>query len=147
VTYDELEQLDASEAVVMVDMAGSAEITLRLHNHYRDNMTFSSKVGATHYEEAGGGEGMLEGDGDLPGAKPEFFFAPSQAQKRSADWGPGEMERRMGASFVAFRQFCDSWLTVERHYGPEAVQAAYQAVLTGRQSPRNGCIISLWDQD
>ena len=146
VSYDELEQLDASESVAMVDMAGSAEITLRLHNHYRDNMKFSSKVGATHYEEAGGSDGLLEGDESLPGPKPEFFFAPSQAQKRAADWGPLEMEHRMGSSFVAFRQFCDSWLTVERHYGPESAQAAYQAVLAGRQPPQNGCIISLWDQ-
>ena len=112
VTYDELEQLDAGEAVVMVDMAGSADITVRLHN----------KAGATHYEETGATEGM-------PGAEPEFFFAPAQAQKRAGDWGPGEIERRMGASFVAFRKFCDGWLKVERHYGPEAVQTAYQAVL------------------
>jgi len=139
VTYDEIEQLDASEPVVMVDMAGSADLTLRLHNHYRDNMKFSSKVGATHFEEAGATEGM-------PGAEPEFFFAPAQAQKRTGDWGPGEIEKRMGASFVAFRQFCDAWLNVERHYGPEAAQAAYQAVLAGRQPPANGCIISLWDQ-
>ncbi len=145
VTYDEVGQLDAGEAVVMVDMAGSADLTLQLHTHYGDNMRFSSKVGATHYEEAGGGDGLLEGDAGLPGAKPEFFFAPSQAQKRASDWGPGEIEQRMGASFVAFRKFCDNWLQVERHYGAEAVQAAYQAVLAGRQPPQNGCIISLWD--
>jgi len=139
VTYDDIEQLDNSEPVVMVDMAGSADLTLRLHNHFRDNMKFSSKVGATHYEEAGATEGM-------PGAEPEFFFAPGQAQKRTADWGPGEIEKRMGASFVAFRQFCDGWLKIDRHSGATASRAAYQAVLAGRQPPANGCIISLWEQ-
>ena len=144
-TYDQLDQLDAAEPVVMVDMAGSPDITRRLHQHYGDNMRFSSKVGATHHEETG--DGLLDGDAGLPGARPEFFFAPTQAQKRAADWAPGELERRMGASFVGFRRFCDGWLSIARHYGPEAVQAAYQAVLAGRQPPQQGCIISLWDQD
>jgi hypothetical protein len=53
----------------------------------------------------------------------------------------------MGESFVAFRQFCDGWLTVVRHWGPDAALGAYRQVLEGRQSPREGCIISLWDAE
>ena len=139
-SYDQIASLDATEAAVLVDMAGSAAITSQLHHHYGEQMRYSCLIGATHYQEAGATEG-------LPGATPEFFFAPAQAQKRSAEWGPGEIERRMGESFVAFRQFCDGWLRVVRHWNPDAALAAYAQVLEGRQSPREGCIVSLWDAD
>jgi len=54
----------------------------KLHNHLGENMVRSIGVGATHWEERRGG-------GDMPGAKPEFFFAPAQIGKRNKDWGPG----------------------------------------------------------
>ena len=41
-------------------------------------------VGATHFDDTPRAS-------DLPGAKPEFFFAPSQIQKRAAEWGPANI--------------------------------------------------------
>ena len=64
-----------------------------IHNHFGDQLRFSSKVGATHYEEMTGG---LEGSGEtLPGAEPVFFFAPAQIEQRNADWGAGEVMKRL----------------------------------------------------
>lgn len=139
-SYDDIDQLDASRGAVLVDMAGNADVVARVHNHYGDNLRFSSKIGATHHEDLGSTD-------NLPGAVPEFFFAPAQAQKRTGDWGPGEIEKRMGASFVAFREFCDSWLTVQRYFGEDGATSTYQRVLQGQVAPSEGCIVSLWPHE
>ena len=136
VTYDQLAQLDASEPVVMVDMAGSTQILSELHHHYGDNMKYSCRIGATH----------LEGFGELPampGATPEFFFAPGHLQSRSKELGAVEFMMRLGGAYVAFRQFCDEWMRVEYSQGSSAAEAAYQKVLAGQADPATGQIISL----
>ncbi|NCF18819.1 MAG: DUF2855 family protein [Haliea sp.] len=135
-TYDQIGSLDGSEPVVMVDMAGSTGILSDLHHQYGDNMKYSCRIGATHLE----GFGPVEG---LPGATPEFFFAPAHLQTRSRELGAGEFMMRLGSAYVGFRQFCDSWMRVEQSYGPEAVAQVYQQVLAGKSDPASGQIISL----
>jgi len=136
VTYDQVASLDGSEPVVMVDMAGSAQILSDLHHRYADNMKYSCRIGATHLE----GFGPVD---NLPGATPEFFFAPGHLQSRSRELGGAEFMMRLGGAYVGFRQFCDSWLRIERSTGPEAVEAVYQRVLAGKADPACGKIISL----
>ncbi|RLQ22647.1 DUF2855 family protein [Seongchinamella sediminis] len=136
VTYERLATLDANSPVVMVDMAGSARILSELHHHYGDNMKHSCRIGATHLE----GFGPLE---ELPGARPEFFFAPEHLQTRSKELGAGEFMMRLGSAYAGFRQFCDGWLNIEHSRGREAVQSAYQKVLAGKADPASGQIISL----
>jgi hypothetical protein len=137
VTYDELASLDASQPVVFVDMAGSATVTSELHHHYADNMKYSCLIGATHHEDGGPVD-------DLPGAKPEFFFAPSQVQKRSAEIGADILMTQLGAGYIAFRVFCDSWLKVVRGCGADSVNDTYQSVLAGGVDPAEGKILSMW---
>lgn len=136
VTYDGLDALDAASPVVMVDMAGSASILHDLHHYFGDNMKYSCRIGATHYEDMGPVEG-------LPGAVPEFFFAPAHVQSRSKELGAQELMKRLGSAYFGFRQFCDGWLRVERSCGPEAVEAVYQQVLAGSADPASGQIFSL----
>ena len=140
VTYDNFPSLDRSQPVVMVDMAGSASVLSDLHHHYADNMKYSCRVGATHYEDMGAVD-------DLPGATPEFFFAPGHVQSRSKELGAMELMMQLGAAYVGFRQFCDNWMTVERSCGPAACEGVYQQVLTGRADPASGQIISMWEED
>jgi hypothetical protein len=139
VTYGEIASLDADQAVVMVDMAGSARVLSDAHHYFGGNMNYSCRVGATHYEEMGAVEG-------LPGATPEFFFAPGHIQTRSKELGATELMMRLGGAYVGFRKFCDNWLKVERSCGPEAVARVYQAVLAGKTDPASGQIISMWKE-
>ena len=139
VTYDGLEALDAARPVVMVDMAGSASVLHDLHHYFGDNMKYSCRIGATHYEDMGPVEG-------LPGATPEFFFAPDHVQSRSRELGAAELMMRLGGAYVGFRQFCDGWLRVERSYGPQALETVYQQVLTGQADPASGQIFSLSEE-
>ncbi len=80
---------------------------------------------------------------DLPGARPEFFFAPGHVQTRSAELGGAELMRRLVVSYVEFRQFSDGWLRIEQSEGPEAVEQTYQSVLAGKADPASGQIISM----
>ena len=136
VSYDELESLDASRPVVMVDMAGSASVLGALHHHFGDNMKYSCRVGATHYDEMGSVDG-------LPGATPEFFFAPGHIQTRSAELGGGNLMRQLGAAYVGFREFCDGWLQIQVNRGEAAVADTYQSVLAGKVAPQSGQIIAM----
>ena len=142
VTYDGIEGLDGSQPVVMVDMAGSAEVRSRAHHHFGDNMKFSLLVGITHYDETGSSDGFTVEE-DLPGATPEFFFAPGHVQTRSAELGAAELMRRLTEAYVGFRQFSDGWLRIEESIGPEAVEQTYQAVLAGKTDPASGQILSM----
>lgn len=140
VAYSDVSTLDAAEPVVIVDMAGSAALLSEVHHHYGDNLKYSCRVGATHYEEMGEVEG-------LPGAIPEFFFAPGHIQTRSAELGAAELMLRMGMDYVSFRADSDKWLRVERHYGVDNVESTYQSVLAGKTDPAGGQIVSMWSEE
>src|SRR5262249_13763572 len=87
-TYDEIDSLPAS-AAAFVDMAGSADVVRAIHTHYGPQLKVSCTVGATHWSDAN-----LGGVSNLPGPKPEFFFAPAQIQKRVKDWGADGFQQR-----------------------------------------------------
>ncbi len=139
VTYDDIKSLDGSMPAVIVDMAGSAQVTADVHHHFADNLKHSCRIGATHYEEAGSVEG-------LPGPRPEFFFAPTHVKTRSAELGTREFMMSLGTAYAGFRKFSDDWLRVESSYGPEAISKTYQAVLTGASDPASGQVVSLWPE-
>ena len=123
---------------VLVDMAGNAEVLRSLHRHFGSNLKHSCRVGATHW--TAGGE-----LGDLPGAKPEFFFAPAQIQKRAQDWGAAGLQQRIGEAWSEFRDSSSAWLEVRRGYGRDAVERVYLDTLDAKTQPSDGHVISLWD--
>jgi hypothetical protein len=139
VTYDEVRSLDAARPTVYVDMAGSSAVRRAVHEHFGRRLLYSCTIGATHWEEQGGD------DEGLPGPKPEFFFAPGQIQKRSAEWGPGELQRRLAAAWSEFRASSERWLQVQRGSGRHAVERVYEDTLAGRSEPQHGHVLSLWD--
>jgi hypothetical protein len=125
---------------VIVDMAGNGQVINRFHRHLGENVKYSCTVGATHWDQGGR-------DDDLPGATPEFFFAPGRMVKRAQDWGPDGLQQRIGASWSDFRAASDSWLKVVRGRGTEALEGVYQDLLAGRSVPSEGHVLSLWDAE
>ena len=136
VSYDEVASLSPAEPAVVVDMAGSAAVLSAIHHHYGENLKYSCRIGATHYEEVGD-------MGDLPGATPEFFFAPGHIQSRSAEIGAAKLMASLGSAFVGFRADSERWMKVEYNKGQDAAQTIYQAVLAGKADPSIGQIVSL----
>ena len=140
--YEELDQVAADAPCVYVDFAGNGALRREIHTRFT-NLKHSASIGGTHVDQlaaSGAGKG-------LPGPRATLFFAPAQAKKRSADWGPAQFGQRMLQAWEAFLgQVADPkapWLTAQHHAGASAVQAAYAEVLAGRGDPRVGHILTL----
>jgi hypothetical protein len=139
VTYDQVGSLAPGASTIFVDMAGNTKVSRRVHEHFGPKLKFSQRIGLTH-RDAGGD------DDDIPGPSRDFFFAPAQIEKRIGDWGPAGFQERLGDSWRAFRDASRQWLNVERGYGPDAVESAYQATLAGSVRPDRGLVLSLWEE-
>lgn len=135
VPYDEIASL-AVEPAVFVDMAGDGAVTAAIHRRFGDALAYDCTIGATHWSAP-------RGDAELPGPKPEFFFAPAQIVKRSKDWGAQGLAERLGAAWTRFCDASDAWLRVERSRGREALERVYQDTLGGRADPALGHVVSL----
>ena len=140
--YDEVAQL-ALEPTVMVDMAGSGTVRRAVHTHLGDQLRYSCAVGATHWEAASIGGGQS----DLPGPKPEMFFAPSQIQKRLKEWGREAYEAKMAVAWSGFLQVASGWIEVEQGTGAEALTSVYKAFIEGKADPAKGYVMSLRSSD
>lgn len=133
--YGDVASLDPSVPTVYVDMSGDGAVLSAIHHHYGTNIKASISVGATHWEAPRARDA-------LPGAAPAFFFAPSQIQKRDAEWGAGEMMRRATIANIAFAASLGDQLTISRHYGAAAVANAYRGLVAGTTPPTEGLIAS-----
>ena len=136
--YDEVEALPL-EPSVMVDMAGSGPVRAAVHGHLRDSLCYSCAVGATHWDAATVGSG----DQSLPGPKPEMFFAPSQIQKRLAEWGQEKFNTLMAEAWQGFLTASADWISVEAQRGLDALSATYASFLDGSADPAKGFVVSL----
>ena len=138
ILYENTASIEAGTPTVYVDMAGNGDVTAALHQALKDDLRYDCTVGATHWSSS-------RTPGDLPGPKPEFFFAPGQIAKRSKEWGPEGLQQRMAEAWLGFRDGIESWLEIRRSRGEEAVSRVYADTLGGRVAPNVGNIISLWD--
>lgn len=136
VTYEEIDSLDRGPAT-FVDIAGDANVRFAVHSHYGNDLVHSMAVGVTHWEDFG------EGEGELPGPAPKFFFAPDRVTTRSRDWGPAGLQTRVADAWHPFCEWAGGWLEVVHGKGFEAVQRVYLDVLEGRVDPRTAHVLSL----
>jgi hypothetical protein len=137
-SYEQLDQITETTRCVFVDFAGNATLRRAIHTRF-PGLAYSCSIGGTHVDQLGGAK-------DLPGPRPTLFFAPAQIKKRQADWGGAELGRRLVEAWQRFAELvtqpASPWLVVQRHHGPQAVQAAYAQVLAGRGDARVGHLLS-----
>jgi len=134
VTYDQIESLPKTPSV-FVDMAGDTAVTSSVHRHFGDALRYSCSVGGTHWENLAFGQ-------EFPGPRPTLFFAPSQVEKRMADWGPAGLQQRMGQAWMGFLPKVSGWITVDRASGRDAIDRVYKDTLEGRADPKRGYVLS-----
>ena len=79
----------------------------------------------------------------MPGPAPAMFFAPSQIDKRMAEWGADGYDERVGETWKQFSDWSSDWMTVTRYSGVEDALRAYQQVVAGHAKPNEGLILSL----
>ena len=121
---------------VYVDFSGNGDFTFALHSHFGDRMQHSAQVGVTDWENAN-----LRVPG-LPGPKPQFFFAPSYAQERIADWGMDGFQGRLSEAWNAFMDKI-AWLDVVEHRGTDAARERYLSALAGQFDPSQGDMVRM----
>jgi len=136
VTYDNLSATDAAKPTVSVDFAGSGQLLGAIHDHWGDNLKFSSLVGVTHISERGGAD-------DLPGPKPELFFAPTAAEALIKEIGPAAFRARVDEQFSAFVAGASAYLKIVDLEGRDALQSAYLSMLANEVEPSRGLMCHL----
>jgi hypothetical protein len=134
--YDDLHSLRRDAPATFVDFAGDESLLPRLRAHLGESLRSTTIIGATHWEERAPGRPLAAPD-------TTFFFLPPWLEKRRSDWGRGEFARRYGDVWRAFLASTESWLTIARSEGPDAVEAVYRELLDGRARPDVGHILSL----
>ncbi len=142
--YDALSALDPRRRTLYVDFAGDAAFRREVHLHFGDALAYSCSVGATHWRAMGGAA-------NLPGPKPELFFAPAHIARRSAPppegWGADVLNARIGEAWGAFvrrvSQAEAPWLRVRDFAGAAAAREALAAMVEGRADPREGWMLSV----
>lgn len=134
-TYDDIESVDNTKPSVIIDMSGNGAVLGRLHKHLGDNMKYTSNVGVTHYDAAGMGPDFIR-------ERSAMFFAPGHIQKRAADWGPGEFEKRAFAFWREAAVKSREWLAIKSASGGEAVEAAWRDVFEGNTPPNAAWVVS-----
>ena len=133
VTYDNVEDIE-QQASAYVDMAGNRGVLARVHHHLAQQLLCSCGVGITHWDARDGNN-----VGELPGAKPEMFFAPSQIMKRQSELGTAVYQGNIAAATNDFFNAVDEWVKIEEFPFAE-IESVYSTVLNGA-SPNIGYVV------
>ena len=139
-SYDELDSLDPAESTLYIDIAGNSDLQASIHRRFGGNLVRDCSVGAAQSLE----EPPRPRD-DLPGPRPEFFFAPDWIARRHRDWGAAEFDRRAGAAAAAFFQHVreHGLLDVHESQGLDAARNILRDMLKGRTEPNIGHVVRL----
>ncbi len=71
----------------------------------------------------------------MPGPPQSMFFAPTQIEKRHADWGAGVVEAKLAEQWGPFIRKVSDWVSIEHASGPDGVTDVYVETLEGTTSP------------
>jgi Protein of unknown function (DUF2855) len=74
-----------------------------------------------------------------------FSFAHTRLKKRTADWGPEGLNRRIAHAWPPYVEWTRGWLQVEHGSGPEEIEGVYLELLDGKSDPAVGHVLALGD--
>lgn len=131
-SYEQLGELDAGAASVLVDFAGNGALMAKLHTHLKA-LVASHVVGATHWHAA-------QPPAQLPGPQPQMFFAPTHWEERAKAIGPAAFEAELATSLQAFVATTRNWLALKQLSGADAYLGAFADLMAGSANPREGLI-------
>ncbi|MFT5277266.1 MAG: hypothetical protein ACI97K_001508 [Glaciecola sp.] len=135
-SYDQISEIDASKPTLIVDMSGNGSVLNDLHRHLGDNMRFCSNVGVTHWKETNSGPDFIKD-------RSEFFFAPSQLQKRIKEWGMQGFEEKSGEYLKYSFEKSREWLKMTDIEGLQGMSDIFEDVCEGKIAPESGLIIRM----
>lgn len=130
--YDSVLPYDAAvdlEPSVYLDFSGSADLRSALHDRLGADLRKDISIGLTHQAAPSD-------------QRSEFFFAPNQLRKRTADWGAEGLAQRFGEAWRGFTTQAGKWVRVAEHSGPDELAEVWQSVLAGRTNPATADVIT-----
>lgn len=130
--YDAVLTYDAAvdvEPSVYLDFSGSADVRSTLHDRLSSSLVKDISIGLTQQK--------VSAD-----PRSEFFFAPEQLRKRTADWGADGLAQRFGEAWRSFTAQAGDWVEVVHHNGPDELIEVWQAVVQGEADPRTADVIT-----
>jgi hypothetical protein len=131
--YDDAAKLDASQRVAYLDFSGSQAVRRTLYEHFQDNLLHDAAVGITHWDQTGSE------------AQGQFFFAPSQLEKRLKEWGGRTYRERLTSAWLDFINQAQNWMAVTNLTGEADMMTLYQDMLAGKAKPEKGYMLSFSD--
>ena len=138
--YDAVATLDAARPTIYVDFLGDGAVRAAVHRHFGDTLMHDAVIGSTSMSH-------FDRDASLPGARPSFFFAPTQIQRRVKEIGPQAFfdgAARAQAGFIARAlDPAQPWLRIDVHQGLAAVPALLGELVAGQVSADRGIAIHL----
>jgi len=134
--YGEEQQIEATQNAVFVDMAGNGPLRKVLHTHLGERMKSSQLVGATHWESDRSRD-------NLPGARPELFFAPAQIARRDAEWGRGVLMKKGYAASAELAAKLKGQIDIKHLSGSDAITTAWLDMLNNSITPNTGIMARL----
>lgn len=140
VTYDELARLSADVPTLYLDFSGSEELRAKVHHHFGDALVYDCFAGSaqnTSYIR----------DTELPGPKPQAYFAPTQIGKRNIDWGHDVVNERFNAAQLEFIEWASDVkqprMEITESKGFEEARGLITRLHEGRIDPRQGHVVLL----
>ncbi|MGW6933651.1 DUF2855 family protein [Lentzea sp. NPDC054927] len=130
--YDTVLPYDAAvdvEPSVYLDFSGSADVRSALHDRLGEALVKDISIGLTHQAPS-------------QDSRSQFFFAPDQLRKRTADWGSDGLAQRFGEAWRGFTAQAGDWVGIARHSGPDELIGVWQAVLQGTANPDTADVIT-----
>ncbi|NMM50832.1 DUF2855 family protein [Marinigracilibium pacificum] len=134
ISYDSVGEIDPSNKTVIVDFAGNHQLQFEIQTLLGENLVYDCHVGFTDRNN-------LEGENSLP-KKPEFFFAPGQAEKRRKEWGSAIFQQNIGKAWQHFLKEIQSKVVIKEHAGKQGLEQLYFKMLNGEIDPQHGNIVS-----
>ncbi|MDO6693268.1 DUF2855 family protein [Aliiglaciecola sp. 3_MG-2023] len=122
--YQAFSTLDKSDKTIVLDFSGNKPLLLDLQAHLSASLQKMIYIGVTDVEsQAKSYAGELQG---------EFFFAPTQVNKRMQEWGGKGFMQRYAVAWGGFSQHMESLLGTTNIKGIDAIQRIYLDGLSGQ---------------
>jgi hypothetical protein len=140
VTYDDIDDPDRGLTLVdsiVIDMAGNPNVLAAVHQRLGDRVKYSMMIGKSHHDAVPSGAG-----GAMPGATPQFFFAPTALNRLVDAWGASEYRRRTTEATREFIEASRDWLTIDERRGPDGPASAWASAHGGDVAPSVGVMAS-----
>jgi hypothetical protein len=140
VTYDDIDDAERGLSPVdsiVIDMAGNPNVLAAVHQYLGERVRYSMMIGKSHHDAVATGDSVA-----LPGAAPQFFFAPTALNRLVEKWGAPEYRRRTTEATHEFIEASRDWMTIDERRGPDGPASAWASVFAGDVAPSVGVVAS-----